>query len=400
MTGAVRDLLAATAVRERCANVAAAVAAGASPHFRIDATRLDDCARFVAEVTRRRFPDLAIPGHSRWRHFAAGGIDRGAELERLLAGRGAAERARAEIDLTVVSVLLDAGAGAAWRYVEARTGQTHARSEGLAVASIRAFVAGAFSGRSDDSLRVDAKALQSIDAEALARHFQASAANPLTGLEHRAELLRRLGATLVARGGAGARPGTLFDTLTANGRDRAVDAGRLLQALLGAYGPVWPRGARIDGVAAGDCWKHPHAGGAGPTAGWVPFHKLSQWLAYSLFEPFERAGVAVTDREALTALPEYRNGGLLIDTGVLALADPLAAARVHDVGSELVVEWRALTVALIDALAPRIRALLGVAGLPLGAILEGGTWAAGRELAQRLRGGEPPLKLASDGTIF
>jgi len=153
-------------------------------------------------------------------------------------------------------------------------------------------------------------------------------------------------------------------------------------------------------VALGDTWRHPCAGGTGPSEGFVPFHKLSQWLAYSLFEPFERAGLRIVDRDVLTALPEYRNGGLLIDSGVLRLIDPAAATRRHAVGSELVVEWRALTVALVDELAPRIRSKLGRPDLPLACILEGGTWAAGRETAARLRGGEPPLAIDSDGTVF
>jgi hypothetical protein len=68
-----------------------------------------------------------------------------------------------------------------------------------------------------------------------------------------------------------------------------------------------------------------------------------------------------------------------------------------------VVEWRALTVALLDELAPKVRAHqlgLSAAQLPLACVLEGGTWAAGRVLAQRLRGGTPPLNIASDGTVF
>ena len=132
----------------------------------------------------------------------------------------------------------------------------------------------------------------------------------------------------------------------------------------------------------------------------MPFHKLSQWLAYSLFEPFERAGHRVVDRDALTALPEYRNGGLLLDTGVLALRDPADAARRHAVGGPVVVEWRALTVALVDELAVHVRARLRRPDLPLACILEGGTWAAGRETAAKLRGGDPPLAIDSDGTVF
>jgi uncharacterized protein DUF1688 len=134
----------------------------------------------------------------------------------------------------------------------------------------------------------------------------------------------------------------------------------------------------------------------------VPFHKLSQWLTYSLLEPFQWAGVYVQGVDALTGLPEYRNGGLLLDTGVLRLHDPSWAQRTWTVGNELVVEWRALTVGLLDELAPLVRARLGAdaAQMPLACVLEGGTWVAGRALAGRLRDGRPPLCVVSDGTVF
>jgi hypothetical protein len=92
----------------------------------------------------------------------------------------------------------------------------------------------------------------------------------------------------------------------------------------------------------------------------VPFHKLSQWLAYSLIEPLEWAGYEVVEIDGLTGLPEYRNGGLFLDSGVLRLKDPAEAERAHEVGSRLVVEWRALTVALLDRIAPLVRERLGV----------------------------------------
>ena len=396
-------LKSAATVRERCRNIAAAVTAGRSRHFRVDRSRLDDAAALVAAVTRRRYADLDVPYHSRWRHFEAGGIDRKAELDRALAGRSAGDCVRARIDLTVASVLLDAGAGTAWGFVEPESGQRFTRSEGLAVASFRAFMRGAFSARPGDVLRVDASALATMDAATLASLFQAGTANPLPGLDGRAALLRRLGSTLVTQRdafGNTARPGSLFDTLTAQGTRRAVSASTLLGVLLDSLGPIWLTGSALDGVPLGDVWRHSHAGGSGPTAGWVPFHKLSQWLAYSLLEPLEWAGITVTDRDLLTALPEYRNGGLLLDTGVLRLADATDGARTWDVGNELIVEWRALTVALIDELAPRVRAQLGVPALPLACILEGGTWEAGRELAAELRAGNPPLSIDSDGTVF
>jgi hypothetical protein len=119
-----------------------------------------------------------------------------------------------------------------------------------------------------------------------------------------------------------------------------------------------------------------------------------------LLEPFGWAGFTVVELEELTALPEYRNGGLLLDSGVLAFKDPAAAATGHPVGSEIVVEWRALTVALVDVIADLVRSRLQMPQLPLAAVLEGGTWATGRELAFQLRGGEPPLAILSDGTVF
>ena len=398
----VGTLLDPATIRRRCANILAAADAGEARHFRVDRGRVAAAADRVARVTRRRYPDLAIPYHSRWRHFEAGGVDRAAALARALAGRDAAACARARIDLAVISVLLDAGAGAAWRYVEPETGQSFMRSEGLGVASFRAFMAGAFSAHADDPLRVDAAALRDVDAASLARVFQASDINPLVGLDGRAALLRRLGGALATKRqafGALARPGGLFDTLTAGART-TLSATALLQTLLDALSGIWLAGNTQDGVALGDTWRHPRAGGDGATAGWVPFHKLSQWLAYSLFEPFEWAGVTIAGGDALTGLPEYRNGGLLLDTGVLTLVDAAAARAPLAVGSETVVEWRALTVALLDDVAAQVRQRLARPDLPLACVLEGGTWAAGRELAQELRGGDPPLAIASDGTVF
>jgi hypothetical protein len=135
----------------------------------------------------------------------------------------------------------------------------------------------------------------------------------------------------------------------------------------------------------------------------MPLHKLSQWLSYSLIEPLQHAGVTVTDIDGLTGLAEYRNGGLFVDSGVLSLRDPAQLARAHDAGSELVVEWRALTVALLDRLAAAIRAKLNMNAetLPLAKILEGGSWATGRVLAREKRpDGSPPITVTSDGTVF
>jgi hypothetical protein len=135
----------------------------------------------------------------------------------------------------------------------------------------------------------------------------------------------------------------------------------------------------------------------------MPFHKLSQWLAYSLFEPLELGGIQIVRPGALTGLPEYRNGGLLLDGGVLLARNPRDLMRRWKPSDEFIVEWRALTVTLLDEVAERVRARLGLGAeqLPLACVLEGGTWAAGRRIARELRAdGAPPVDIDSDGTIF
>ena len=407
---AVSILRTTTAVRERAAQLLARARNGDSTWFVVDDGFLDTAASEVVAATRKRYPKLHIPVHSRWRHFEAGGVDRKAQLDKMLPNLPLTSRAHAMMDLTVVSVLLDGGAGADWKYVEPATGQSFTRSEGLAVASFHAFMAGLFSSDRNQPLRVDSKGLRGLVTDHLASAFQVSQANLLVGLQERAILLRRLGEVMAEQPevfGEDGRPGGLLDMMISPlGPDvphtAGVTAHDILSQILISLSAIWPASHAIGGVPLGDCWRHSAVHGEGLTAGWMPFHKLSQWLTYSLLEPFEWNGVQVRGVEALTALPEYRNGGLLIDSGLLCLRDESAAGEIWQPGDEIIVEWRALTVALLDEVAVAVRGQLHLDQnhLPLACVLEGGTWAAGRELAQRHRGGLPPLKVASDGTVF
>lgn len=391
-------------IRERANALLARARAGQSDWFTIgDDATMDRTAQVVADVTRERYGDGPIPYHSRWRHFEAGGVDRRAELDRALGDVGAAERARVQIDLTVVSVLLDAGAGPDWCYAETVSGQQFSRSEGLGVASFRAFANGLFSSDSNRPFQADAAGLRTVTAAQLGYAFQVSESNPLVGLDGRVTLLRRLGDALSQQSdvfGAVPRPGGLFDVLAKT--SSSVATHDILSLLLATLSGVWPAPNHIGSIALGDCWPHAAARGDGDSDGWMPFHKLSQWLTYSLLEPFEWAGVEVSGLSALTGLPEYRNGGLLLDMGVIMPKDSALLDRTWQVGDEFIVEWRALTVALLDELASRVRKILGKTEgeMPLACVLEGGTWAAGRVLAQQRRGGLPPINLASDATVF
>ncbi len=404
---AARGLLTARAVRERARMMLALARADALTHWRLDESALPAIAERVIETTRAAYPDLAIPFHARWRHFVVDGEDWWDDEERALDFEDAADRARCEIDLAVVSVLLDAGAGPDWRY-ESEHGPVLRRSEGLAIASLDMFEKGYFSSAEMDPWRADCEGLKRVDANLLAEGFKVSATNPLVGLEGRAALLNALGRAVGARpsvfGRHGApRPGGLYDHFRRIAKGGPLKAATILETVLEQFGPIWPSRLSLGGVALGDCWRHRLIATDDATSGLVPFHKLSQWLTYSLIEPLQRAHLDIVDVDELTGLPEYRNGGLFVDGGALILRDPAQARIAHAPDSELIVEWRALTVALLDEIAGLARARLGMdrASLPLAKVLEGGTWATGRLLAkERREGGGPPLNIASDGTVF
>ncbi|MGQ0534295.1 MAG: DUF1688 family protein [Caulobacteraceae bacterium] len=384
------------------ANAWYAFESGKGALWDIHPERLPACADYVAEVIRTRYPTLEVPFHARWRHFEFGGNDLWADTREATAWRDKHALARAEFDLAITSVLLDAGAGAAWRYADSASSLIASRSEGLALASLRLFEWGGFSADPSDPLRADAEALGRFDATQLADAFQVTERNPLAGLDGRVRLLNRLGAHADAQGELFARadrprPGGLYDVMIARAHDGQIAAPVILSTLLEALGPIWENRPVMNGVPLGDCWL------VNSSFGYTPLHKLSQWLAYSLIEPLERAGTRVVDIDGLTGLAEYRNGGLFIDMDVLTPNSRYSLSETYPVSDPFIIVWRSLTVALLDRIAPLVRERLGVSAtqFPLARVLEGGTWAAGREIARQKRvDGGPPLHIHSDGTVF
>lgn len=165
--------------------------------------------------------------------------------------------------------------------------------------------------------------------------------------------------------------------------------------------PIWPdTRTQVDGISIGDAWpcSSMPSDPRNPCANIVPFHKLTQWLCYSLMVPMTKLmHVHFAGVELLTGLPEYRNGGLLIDTGLLTLKPEDAKRGLHQyqvnamkegqpnvevvplfaADDDLIVEWRALTVGFLDELLVEVNSLLGLRNndkLNLAQMLEAGTW--------------------------
>lgn len=363
-------------------------------HFNYDESKFSPTVDFVMETIKENYPKLDIPFHSRWGHFRPGGVDRSKWLEEKIQGKEKLEIARIKWDLVIPSVLLDAGAGPKWKFHEEATKKDYNRSEGLGVASYYMFMAGDFS--SDGTLKTDAEGLKKITPAKIEKGFQVSVENPLVGVEGRASLLRNLGAALenktFFRDG---RPGNLIDYLLEK-HGKTLSAPQILRGVLDALGPIWPGRESMDGVNLGDVWKHSRLG-------LVAFHKLSQWMTYSLIEPLLEAGIEVSGVEQLTGLAEYRNGGLLLDSGLLSFRNSEDGKKSWAPESDLIIEWRALTVYLLDKIGEEVQDRLGKtpADFPLAKVLEGGTWWAGRRIAKQKReDGGPPLNIISDGTVF
>lgn len=326
------------------------------------------------------------------------------------------------------------------------------------MASLEMFKAGYFSSEQLEPCQVDGAGLKQLNVHQLAKGLQVSETNPISGLEGRAGLLSRLGdamgnASLFGKDG---RPGNMLDYLLSHPSTHAasvpiVTLPTLWSVLINGLASIWPESrTRINGVPLGDAWPCSSMPDSPPAQPWeniVPFHKLTQWLCYSLMVPMTKLlHIQFAGADLLTGLPEYRNGGLLIDTGLLTLKAQDSARGVANfkknamqkgqpsmevvplfsADDDVIVEWRAVTVGFLDELLIEVNRSLGLQGpnqLTLAQMLEAGTWKVslswnywkyngGRPMADPAQGGrelaevsrpntkEPPIMILSDGTVF
>ncbi|KAF8232050.1 DUF1688-domain-containing protein [Tricholoma matsutake] len=413
------------AIRERCGRVHELAKEGKLQYFDYHPEKEGDVADFCVEIMKRDYGSdfSSIKPHGRWRHLDAG-VGR---VLSVIAGFHARpnppdhkEEIRRIIDLFVVSVLLDAGAGNKWVFYEKSSGMRFTRSEGLGVASIHMFEEGLFSSDPHQPSRVDAAGLAEITVEKMAAALQVTDLNPMVGLEGRTSLLTNLSKALKNNPqlfGDDGRPGNMVDFLESEskmeGETRVVPLAAIWHCLIEGLNPIWPSRIHLGGVSLGDVWPCSALKSESTQLGddLVPFHKLTMWITYSLIEVFQRvANWRVDGLEDLTGLPEYRNGGLLVDHGVLALKpnalpiDPASGLPSVPPSSPAIVEWRAMTVIELDRLAAAIRKKLSLTSeqLTLAQVLEGATWKGGREIAKQKRPetGGPPIEIESDGTVF
>ena len=368
-------------------------------HFEINAHKLTEVSDFVLQVINENYPDNNVPYHSRWRHYEVGNQSQLKQLRAIENPLTPIERAKLGLDLILPSVLVDAGAGPDWQYSSSNS-VTVGRSEGLGLASLDMFLAGGFSHQK--KIETTAAGLKAVSQESFSEHFKVSNNNPLLGVEGRVQLLRSLGEAILSQPNIfpNQRPGDLVDYVVTQ-YQHTPSATQILAMVITFLGNIWPGRLLLDGTNLGDTWAYRPLGES--AISYVPFHKLSQWISYSVIETLANNGFTVTGVEELTGLAEYRNGGLMLDSGLISLRNPANAEQLWAPGSEIIIEWRALTISLLDQIGEKIVQSLNTtaAQFPLAKVLEGGTWSAGRKLALQKRNNlTPPLNIQSDATVF
>ncbi|KAI9254311.1 hypothetical protein BY458DRAFT_442704 [Sporodiniella umbellata] len=397
--------------------------------------------QYVISMIKRDFDTPSeIPVYGRWRHFDVGGKPRLNQQLQLWSNAGIdqLEQTRRLIDILVVACLMDMKPCQTWTYTEPSTGRKFKRKDGVAIAILDLFLNGIFSSDPAQPLRVDSEALVHLALEDLHRGLQFNESNKFEGLEERHEILVNLGFALRRRpdyfGNHIKRPGNMMDYLQSHPSTIKTKKGPLISIetlwpVVQEMGEIWASEENIGGTQGyGDVWPCTaimNGSCKGNDDHFVPFHKLSQWIVYSLMEPMEKLlGATIEGTDLLTPLPDYCNGGLLIDTGFLTLKPKdyerglknyhansllpyqpkIEVAPMFDMSDPVITEWRALTVAYLDLVADRVRQTfrLGKKDLSLSQLIQGGTWSAGRELAEISRPNthEPPIVIKMDKRVI
>lgn len=327
-------------VRERAWMLLAAVERGESEHFNLSPESVSTVALALASAIRETTPDLRPPLATLWPRLQR---DHPAAVERLaasVAGLDGQGRARAGADMALLALVIapdgvEPGLGALAQFFAAG-GTTTRPADGPALNApgLRRLLAGDTAVALPDELR------PVLQDPATRQRLETLA----TGLEQDAETF-----------GADGRFGTLLDRIAGPARSDGLTAQGMLDRLGPLLDPVAGSTVRIGGSIAGDIWRHPLAWADDRSRELVPFHCLLQSLVLDLVEPLAEAGIKLDGLEELT-VPATRR--LAADILRLGLVNPrhAAVARLrHPPGSDIVVELRALSIALADRLVDRLR---------------------------------------------
>ncbi|ORX52807.1 DUF1688-domain-containing protein [Hesseltinella vesiculosa] len=404
-----RDPTGLITLREQCLKIQQLANKNQLRHFDVDSTKFQD---MVDLRDYQGMPDQ-MPMYGQWYRFGCHG-----QIKTLLQSwQGVSPLAQTQrlVDLFVVASALDVESVSrqrSWHYKDPKTSRAIGGSQGIAMATLDLFKAGAFSCDPQDPFRVDGEKLKTPGQPT---HFRVSlqpkSASHLPGLEDRLSLLQHIGHVLQSqpcfRGDQGTsfRPGHFIDYLLDHHATIHTKKGPLIP-----LETLWPGAMQL-----GELWARPEGDiqdcpsllldSATSMEAKIPFHKYTQWLIYSISEPMEKLlGATIEGKDLLTPVPDHWQGGLLLDTGFLTLKPEetkrgldqfsknakrlgqvqMEVAPMFEKDDPVVIEWRALTVAYMDIIADQVRQALRQTrtSLPLSKFMEAGSYSVGKDLAE------------------
>ena len=345
-------------IRERAWMLLAAAERGQSDHFVPSAEAIGTVAVALADSIRA--DDAAVKGtappplanlwHGMRRH-QPGAL---AALGDALAGGDGLERARSGADLAALHRIIEPiGLDASSPALDAL---------------VRHFAAGGWSGRAG-AVALDApgirRALAGDGAVAIPDALMAKLAEG--GRRQRLEQLAAGLERAPDQLGLDGRFGSLLEGLVAESAGSGgigdstgqIPAQLLVDRLAPLIDPITASTVRIGGSLAGDVWRHPLAWAEDRSRELVPFHSLLLALVLDLVEPLEEASAPLADLDQLPVPADRVLAAQMLRLGLVRSRHPAVARLRHPPGSDIVVELRALSVALCERLADRLRAELG-----------------------------------------
>lgn len=352
-------------IRERAWMLLAAAERGASDHFVPSPEAVGTVAFAMAEAIRARPAAAETPAEPErpalanlWQALRSGAPAALDTLGEAHAGGDPLARAKSGADLAVLHrVLAPGGLGA----------------ESAVLADlVGSFAAGAWTAGSRGSAVLDAPGIGRVLAG------DGSVALPETVAELLADTDRRQRLAQLAHGleqqpelfGIEGRFGELVARLVSGpspAADPAAPAGaaaaglhvqRVVDSLAPLIDPVVASTVRIGGRLAGDVWRHPLAWAEDRSRELVPFHTLLLALTLDLVEPLQEAGRPLVDLDQLPIPATRALAGDVLRLGLVRSRHAAVGRLRHPPGSDIVVELRALAVALADRLVDRLRAEL------------------------------------------
>ncbi|MFD1695498.1 DUF1688 family protein [Roseibium aestuarii] len=366
----------------------------------VDPAALDALAEQVAKRMRADWPDLQFPPSGIWRALEADDIDRFGIATGSQGFAGPEEFLLASADLAILASVFQVSAPAGWSFADPFSGKEVSGSAGLSVAALALLAQGHFSQDPARPLRVDAASLTTLSLSDFAMALDGEAEPSAHARQLHGHLVR-LGEVIVMRpdlfnrGGALRPAHALLKALEEGDTQEALDAGALFRLLHNGLAPLWTGGARLGDLLLADAWPcNPASGEAGAlkagalsecltlpapdgtTAGHaVALQAPLSAMVFSLLEPLAWIGLALEDLEVVPPPADLAHLALMQQAGVLALSPATEGAGLAADPQARLAIARALTLAAVDLLAQKVRAIFEVEAedLPLTLILEAGT---------------------------